>query len=215
MIKVLFLGATPLAVTALQWLGTQPCYVVFSDTEDAVIDWLGMKLLLKQGYDIGLNFLATHLIPSDEVTTHTWVNFHPAPLPEYGGRNLAYHAIMNDEFQFGASVHYMDSKFDTGDLINVRRFDVGKVDTAGDLVNKSRSLLLQMFCDWVPELLAAYPRRVPSTPQKETTYYHKEVLNERIVLSKGVERCVRALTVHPKHHAHVVIGGRKYKIVPE
>ena len=91
-------------------------------------------------YDIGVGFLYTYKIPAEQLTK-TWINFHPAPLPEYGGRNVAHHAIINNSQYFGGTMHYMNEEFDRGDIIDCQRFKIQKTDTAGDLVIKSYETL--------------------------------------------------------------------------
>ena len=74
-------------------------------------------------YDIGVGFLYTYKIPAEQLTK-TWINFHPAPPPEYGGRNVAYHAIINNSQYFGGTMHYMNEEFDRGDIIDCQRFKI-------------------------------------------------------------------------------------------
>lgn len=66
------------------------------------------------------------------------INFHPAPLPEFrgiGGYNVA---ILEDLPYWGAAVHFVDESFDTGDLIDVRHFDIdASRETAFSLEQKT------------------------------------------------------------------------------
>ena len=179
-------------------------------TQDALPDWS-----LLPHYDLGINFLGTHKIPTEQVGDgKVWCNFHPAPLPEFKGRNLAFHAIMNGAKQFGATLHWMDEDYDTGDLIDVRRFDILPQHNAGDLVGKSHQLLKEMFLEWIPKILAG---ERPGTPQVKGwgNYYQKNSIDEEIYIEPLQKRRVKALTVHPRFYSHIMIDGRKYKLVPE
>lgn len=89
------------------------------------------------GYDLGISFLYPYLVPKEETHKAVWINFHPAMLPEYGGRNIAYHAIMNQEKKFGGAIHYMDEKYDSCDIIEVEKFEIDKSMTAFDIYKKS------------------------------------------------------------------------------
>lgn len=191
----------------LKCLRTFPCEIAVWTTDDNKIEkW--------PGYDLGLNFLATRKIGPKQLKVPRlgWVNFHPAPLPELRGRNLAYWAISLGYHEFGATVHYMDETYDTGELIEVSRFPIEKGDTAGDLVQKSVESLVLLFKKWVPRLLEG---KVPTTPQGEGRYFEKCHIPNEISLNFIQERQIRAATVHPKHYSVVVIGGRRYKIIPE
>lgn len=206
--RVVYLSAPPYGGEMLAFLRTLPCEVVAWSTTD--IELWGTFT----DYDLGLNFLGTRKIPENQITKHHWVNFHPAPLPEYRGRNLCYHAIKNGEKEFGSSVHYMDEGFDTGPIIEVNRFPIRKSDTAGDIHQTAIETCKILFRKWVQELLKG---QVPSTPQRKEDglYYNKQAIVESVDLYWDQERLIRALTVHPKHYAKVIVGGKRYKIVPE
>jgi methionyl-tRNA formyltransferase len=169
-------------------------------------------------YDIGLNFLGTHKIPAEEVNRpkRGWVNFHPAPLPEYGGRNVAFHALENYEERFGATVHYMEEEFDTGPILAVYPFSIAPEWTAGDLMNEAVETLKSAFRAWVPVLLQV-DGKMPAKPQDPSRrhYFKKEPINDVVEIYHDQVQKIRARTFHPKHHARVVIGGKRYKIVPE
>ena len=203
--QVIYLSSTETGRALLAWLRTQPCDVVLANTDNTSADHL-------PPCDLGLGFLYVHKIPASEfIEPHKWVNFHPGPLPEFRGRDLAYHAIMQGCDQFGATIHYMDAQFDTGEIIEVVRFPIESGDTAGDLVLKSHEQLASLFRKYVPLLLQG---KVPSHPQPAGAYYRKAVIDDEIHLSEEQARKVRAVTVHPRFTAHTIIGGRKYLLAP-
>lgn len=213
MIRVVYLSAEPMTVEEQKWLQGSGCEIVWAYPNAAPYRLSSLdEVLVKKEYDLGLNFLGSHKISPEELAKAPWVNFHPAPLPEFAGRNVAYHAIMNGELSFGATCHYMDEGFDSGDIIEVARYPVEKSDTAGDLVRKSRQCCVDLFKKWVPELLKG---KVPATPQDRSkrTYYHREQLDDRVHVQPWEERRIKAL-VCPPHLPHVVAGDRKYKLVP-
>lgn len=197
-----------------QWMRSQPCEVWEPQTD--IEDW---SLVSK--YDLGINFLGTRKIPASEVGNgRRWVNFHPAPLPEYGGRNVAYHAIMEGAKEFGATVHYMSPEFDTGDIIECVRFPIRPADTAGDLMTRAKVELVDMFKNWVPKLLQG---PVPAVSQEgKTKYYRQQRIDDYIPLMNYIdvnelsffEKRIRALTC-PPHSAKIMIAGKNYKIIPE
>lgn len=163
-----------------------------------------------ENYDVGISFMYLHKVPKEQVESHTWINFHPAPLPEYKGRNLCYHAIMNGEKEFGASVHYMDEGFDTGDIIEVVKCPVEYDDTAWDLMRLALGFSMQLFSKYLPEIIDG----VGFTRYKNEggTYYKKEPIDDFIGLTDYQDRKLRAITCgdfYPK----IDSGGVIYKIV--
>lgn len=169
-------------------------------------DWLG------EDYDVGISFMYTHKVPTKEVNSHKWYNFHPAPLPAYKGRNLCYHAIMNGEEKFGASLHYMDENFDTGAIIDVWHFDIAPHMTAGDVSRDAIETSKALFQEYFPQILENFP--FATIPNVGGTYYKKDEIYDEVILNPWQSRRVRAVTAgnfYPK----IDIGGRIFKIVPE
>lgn len=205
--RVVFLSAPPLGETMLAWLKTQPCEIVVGEPWD-------LGLLPGHSYDLGLNFLGTRKIPPEELAKTSWINTHPAPLPEYGGRNVAYQAIINGAKEYGATIHYMAETFDTGPIIECYRFPISEEDTAGSIFERSVKCCRYLFEKWVPELLKGV---VPSTPQEGKTRYFKkrDIDDHAFYLTESQQRIVRALTFAPKHYAKVQVGGKWYRLVPE
>lgn len=166
---------------------------------------------MKFPYDVGISFMCQYKVPAEEVNTHTWINFHPAPLPKYKGRDLCYHAIMNGEKEFGATVHYMDENFDTGDIIDVRKFPVYDYYTAEDVSRMAVSVSESLFMTYLPRILETpvFPR----TPNVGGKYYPKGSIVEEIPLHDvPLARWIRAVT-YKNFYPRIDIGGVKYKIV--
>src|SRR5688572_17410059 len=124
-------------------------------------------------YDAGISFMWTGKIKKQELDV-PWINFHPAPLPEYKGRNLCYHALLNGAKEFGATVHYMDENFDTGEIIEVRRFPIEDSDDAESLSEKAIEESKALFKRWLPKILELKGSdRFFSTPNEGGHYYKK------------------------------------------
>ena len=62
------------------------------------------------------------------------INCHAGKLPFYRGRNILNWALINDETEFGITVHYMDEGIDTGDIIFQRNFPITDNDDYGTLL---------------------------------------------------------------------------------
>lgn len=56
------------------------------------------------------------------------INCHAGKLPFYRGRNILNWALINDEKEFGITVHYMDEGIDTGDIILQRTYPISDSD---------------------------------------------------------------------------------------
>lgn len=65
------------------------------------------------------------------------INCHAGKLPFYRGRNILNWALINDENEFGITVHYMDEGIDTGDIILQRTYSITDVDNYNTLLERS------------------------------------------------------------------------------
>lgn len=199
------------------WLQAQSiCFIAWDGSDGSI-----PKADFNEHYDIGFNFLGDKRIPAEQIGDgRRWTNWHPAPLPEYGGRNVAYHAIMEGAKEFGATVHYMAESFDTGDIIECIRFPIHAYSTAGSLMKYAKQNLVEMFMNWVPQLLKVAagemsPSMIPTVSQEGTTkYYRQQRIDDYIRLFPDQQRELRALTC-PPHSAKIMIAGKNYKIIPE
>lgn len=62
------------------------------------------------------------------------INCHAGKLPYYRGRNILNWALINDEKEFGITVHYVDSGIDTGDIILQNTYSIADTDTYATLL---------------------------------------------------------------------------------
>ncbi|TQR33818.1 methionyl-tRNA formyltransferase [Campylobacter sp. MIT 99-7217] len=56
------------------------------------------------------------------------INCHAGKLPFYRGRNILNWVLINDEKEFGISVHFVDSGIDTGDIILQKSYPISDKD---------------------------------------------------------------------------------------
>lgn len=56
------------------------------------------------------------------------INCHAGKLPFYRGRNVLNWALINDEKEFGITVHYVDEGIDTGDIIKQQCYPISDDD---------------------------------------------------------------------------------------
>jgi methionyl-tRNA formyltransferase len=203
---VLFLTSHPLGTEALSYLQS------YDGWDDISVKMTGELDPYPKSYDLGISFLYHYKIPETQLTPErVWLNFHPAPLPNYRGRNVAYHAILNGETWFGATLHYVDKTFDTGDIVQIRHFPIHPSDHAGIVAENARNACLELFKDYIPQFLMG---RVPQgKKQSGGAYYKKSPINAEIDLTTEQATKIRAVTA-PPHYAYVTIGGKRYDIIP-
>tara|TARA_B100000963_G_scaffold304343_1_gene278110 strand:- start:239 stop:820 length:582 start_codon:yes stop_codon:yes gene_type:complete len=64
------------------------------------------------------------------------LNIHPSLLPKYKGLNTHQRVLDNNEKYSGCTVHYINSKIDSGKIIIQKKIRVSKKDTAKTLAKK-------------------------------------------------------------------------------
>ena len=95
-------------------------------------------------------------------------NFHPGP-PEYPGWAPAHFALYDGAIEFGATVHAMAERVDSGPIVDVDELDVARFLISPDinvaaLEGLAYAHLAQMF--WrLGQRLATEPEPLPVTPQ--------------------------------------------------
>ena len=65
------------------------------------------------------------------------INCHAGKLPFYRGRNILNWALINDEKEFGITVHFVDEGIDTGDIILQETFKISDEDNYDSLLEVS------------------------------------------------------------------------------
>ena len=64
------------------------------------------------------------------------LNIHPSLLPKYKGLNTHEKAIKNKDNYSGCTVHFVNSKLDSGKIINQKKVKINKKDTPKTLAKK-------------------------------------------------------------------------------
>jgi methionyl-tRNA formyltransferase len=187
----------------------------------AALEQSGACALDLADVDVVLSFLFWKRIrrPLIELGRVGCVNFHPAPLPDMrgiGGYNVA---ILEDWPEWGASAHFVDEDFDTGDLVRVDRFPIDRErETALSLDIRSQERLLEVFHWTVDRLQRGEP--LPRVPQGEGRYVTRAEFERLRAI--GVDdppeltaRRIRAFWYPPHAGATVELAGRTLTLVDE
>jgi len=80
------------------------------------------------------------------------INCHAGKLPFYRGRNVLTWAIINDETEFGITVHFIDGGIDTGDIILQKMYPITDNDDYGTLLEKAYDGCSQILFDAIKQI---------------------------------------------------------------
>jgi len=105
------------------------------------------------------------LIPVNFINSYPGriINIHPALLPKYGGKGMygdyVHQAVINaKETDSGITIHYVNDRFDEGEIIFQKSIKINTDEDAGSLANKVHQL----------------------------EYTHYPEIAEQVILSKGI-----------------------------
>ena len=89
------------------------------------------------------------------------INCHAGKLPFYRGRNILNWALINDEKEFGITVHYIDEGIDTGDIILQRNYPISDEDDYGSLLEIAYLECANILYDAIKQIQRGTSDRIP------------------------------------------------------
>ncbi len=92
--------------------------------------------------DLIVSYSAPQIIKEEllNIPKHGVINVHGSLLPDYRGCLPSFWYLYNEEKQGGATVHYMSSKIDDGDIIVQGTVDISDCKTMFNLMKKTKFL---------------------------------------------------------------------------
>ena len=88
------------------------------------------------------------------------INCHAGKLPFYRGRNILNWAIINDEKEFGITVHYVDQGIDTGDIIKQKCYPISDEDNYNSLLEIAYVECATILYDSIKEIQSDVSERI-------------------------------------------------------
>jgi methionyl-tRNA formyltransferase len=98
-----------------------------------------LELMLEYKCDLFVSMSFNQIFKHDLINLppHKTINCHAGKLPFYRGRNILNWALINDEKDFGITIHYVDSGIDTGDIILQNIYNITDADDYATILNKA------------------------------------------------------------------------------
>lgn len=144
------------------------------------------------------------------------INCHAGKLPFYRGRNILNWALINDESEFGITVHYLDSGIDTGDIILQECFPITDSDDYSTLLCRAYEGCADLLDRAIGEILAGKVFRKPQANIHPLGFYctSRSEGDERInwqQTSRRIFNFVRAICP-PGPSARCFLGNEEIRI---
>ncbi|TVR39846.1 MAG: hypothetical protein EA392_05265 [Cryomorphaceae bacterium] len=93
------------------------------------------------------------------------INVHPSLLPDYPGTDVHRWQVLHGVPKSGCTVHYMDARFDSGNIIGQRAVHIDPTDCPQTLAAKVADVSAQYVVELMPRIQKAAPACVQSVPQ--------------------------------------------------
>ncbi len=100
-----------------------------------------------------------------------FINCHAGALPFYRGRNVLNWVLINDEKEFGVTVHYIDEGIDTGDIILQTMGEITDHDDYSTLLSQSIDLCAELLFNSLDEIDKGTAIRKPQSEIHPVGFY--------------------------------------------
>jgi methionyl-tRNA formyltransferase len=101
-----------------------------------------------------------------------FINFHPGPLPQYRGPMPIFEVLKNQETETAICAHFMNARFDEGNIIFNDPVTIETEDTYGKLTVKLSERMAQVALNMAN--MIQFASTIPSQPQDENLSYYYE-----------------------------------------
>ncbi|WP_396217727.1 methionyl-tRNA formyltransferase [Flavobacterium sp.] len=144
------------------------------------------------------------------------INCHAGKLPFYRGRNILNWALINDEKEFGITVHYVDEGIDTGDIIKQKCYLITENDDYNSLLEISYVECALILYDAIKEIQGGNSKRiVQNTIHPVGFYCGRRGIGDEIInwnqSSRSLFNFIRSIN-KPGPMATTVLNGNEIKI---
>ena len=145
------------------------------------------------------------------------INCHAGKLPFYRGRNILNWALINDEKEFGITVHFIDEGIDTGDIILQKVYPINDTDDYNSLLDVAHTSCAEVLY----EAISLFKSKKNIHSIKQSTihpigfYCSQRKEGDEILdwgqTSREIFNFVRAIT-YPGPIARAFLNGKEMKI---
>lgn len=99
------------------------------------------------------------------------INCHAGKLPFYRGRNILNWVLINDEKEYGITVHYIDEGIDTGNIILQRTFPISDSDNYKTLLERSYIECAKLLYDSIKKIMKGNIQTIKQTDIHPVGFY--------------------------------------------
>ncbi len=146
-----------------------------------------------------------------EIPARGALNLHGSYLPHYRGRVPVNWAVINGETETGATLHYMVTKPDAGDIVDQEKVAIAFTDTAHDVFGKVTDAAVTVVRRVWPKLADGTADRTPMNLAAGSYFGGRKPEDGRINWTKSsvaIYNLIRGVT-HPYPGAFTELNGKQ------
>lgn len=175
--------------------------------------------------DIGFSIRFNKIITDEIINSFTVgiFNTHGGILPEYRGVYSNVNAILNNENEYGVTLHYIDRGIDEGDIVSIKKTKILETDTGFSLYKKGEQLCYEILLEQIDSILDGTNTRITQKIMIEEkgktskTFTYNNTLNKKYIdqinLNKNEDnnnmRIIRAFDSPFHEPAYTCIDGTR------
>lgn len=230
--KIILLATGEQAYKAVEWLINNDCEIVGFIGDDIAAHYasthrihrydtneLDEKTLSELSPDLIISYLYNKRIKEPLISFPKFgcINFHPAPLPDCRGRGGCNFAILEKRSSWGATAHFVDENFDTGNIIKVFSFSFDyNHETAISLKRKTFEIMFDLFKNVVSDIRDNGKPKAVAQKNGDGRYYSYKTMMEQMkidLFDDDIDTKIQAFWYPPYSGAYIEINGKKYTLV--
>jgi len=148
------------------------------------------------------------------------LNFHPSYLPYNRGKHYNFWTILEDT-PFGVTIHFVNEKIDSGDIVFQKRIAKNWEDTGKSLYRKAATAMVELFIESYPLLIANQFSRIPQNLTEGSFHYAKElepaseITLDYSYMCKDLLNLIRARVFPPHPSCWFYHNKRKFNVTIE
>lgn len=138
--------------------------------------------------DIGFSVRYDKIIPQSTIDSFKQgiFNTHGGILPEYRGSYCNINALINDEKEYGVTLHYISQGVDAGDVVAIKKARIEESDTGFSLYKKSEQLCYDVLKENIKKIVDDENERISqdyliAMGHKCGVYYANSTISKKLI----------------------------------
>ena len=176
------------------------------------------KIKISKNYDYLISFLNSMYISRSvrkKIKINSF-NFHPGP-PEYPGFGCYNFALLDKVNLYGSTVHIMNDKFDSGKIVNVKKFKFSyKKFNLEKLISKTHENIIKQAKDFINDIQNNKLKIKGNLKWKKKAYTKKEFETARKInlkdTKKNILKKIKAFSYKNYESVYLNFKGLKFEL---